>query len=56
MNPVLVRARAWAADHWQRALSAARRHPVRTALVLPALLLAWLLLLIPFTPSISDLR
>ncbi|RYZ00503.1 MAG: glycosyl transferase, partial [Comamonadaceae bacterium] len=42
---------------WGRSLFAlARRHPVRTALLPPALLLAYVLVLIPFTPSISDLR
>ena len=56
MTPVLARARAWAADHGQRAVALARRHPLRTALVLPALLLAYVLVLIPFTPSTADLR
>ena len=44
------------ADQWRRAWSAIRRHPVLAVLALPALLLAWLLLLIPFTPGIGDLR
>ncbi|MBC5783259.1 transglycosylase domain-containing protein [Ramlibacter sp. USB13] len=56
MTPALVRARAWAVDHLLRARDLARRHPVRTALLPPALLLAYVLVLIPFTPSISDLR
>ena len=34
----------------------ARRHPVRTALLPPALVLLYVLALIPFTPSVNDLR
>jgi len=56
MSPALDRARAWALDQLRRARDLARRHPVRAALLPPALLAAWLLLLVPFTPSISDLR
>ncbi len=33
-----------------------RRHPVRSALVLPGAVLLYALVLIPFTPSIEDLR
>ena len=40
----------------RRSVAAVRRHPVRAALALPAMLLAYVLVLIPFTPSISDLR
>jgi len=40
----------------RRLLALARRYPVRAALLLPALLLAYVLVLVPFTPSISDLR
>ncbi len=54
--PALIRARAWAAEHLRGAWALARRHPVRAALLLPALLLAYVLVLLPFTPSISDLR
>ncbi|MES2938748.1 MAG: transglycosylase domain-containing protein [Pseudomonadota bacterium] len=56
MPPALIRARAWAAEHLRGAWALARRHPVRAALLLPALLLAYVLVLLPFTPSISDLR
>jgi penicillin-binding protein 1A len=56
MTPAMLRARDWALDQFRRGLALARRHPVRTALALPALLLAYLLLLVPLTPSISDLR
>nr|WP_232291555.1 transglycosylase domain-containing protein [Polaromonas sp. JS666] len=37
-------------------MGAIRRHPVRAALVLPALMLLYVLVLIPFTPGIGDLR
>src|SRR5205085_9218742 len=56
MIPAFARARAWAADRLGRAWALVRRHPVRTALLPPALVLAYLLVLVPFTPSISDLR
>src|SRR4051812_19638249 len=56
MIPAFAHARAWAVVQWQRARALARRHPVRAALLLPVLLLAYVLVLLPFTPSISDLR
>ncbi|MDB5956046.1 transglycosylase domain-containing protein [Ramlibacter sp.] len=56
MNPAIARAQAWTVDQLRRARELARRHPVRAALLLPALVLAYLLALLPFTPSISDLR
>jgi penicillin-binding protein 1A len=56
MTPALARAQAWAVDQLRRARELARRYPVRAALLLPALLLLYVLVLIPFTPSISDLR
>ena len=56
MTPALARARAWAVDHLRRLYALARRYPVRAALLLPTLFVLWLLVLIPFTPSISDLR
>ncbi|MDI1247040.1 MAG: transglycosylase domain-containing protein [Rhodoferax sp.] len=37
-------------------MAAIRQYPVRAALALPALLLLYVLLLIPFTPGIGDLR
>ena len=40
--------------HWLAA--AARRRPILAALVLPALLLLYIIALVPFTPSIGDLR
>jgi penicillin-binding protein 1A len=56
MTPALALAQAWAVEHWRRGYALARRHPVRTVLLLPALLLLYLLVLIPLTPSIADLR
>jgi penicillin-binding protein 1A len=56
MTPALIRARDWALARLRSGVALARRHPVRTALLPPALLLAYLLLLVPLTPSISDLR
>jgi penicillin-binding protein 1A len=58
-----ARAAAWAATHGNRAVAQgrraaglARRHPVRAALLLPALCLLYVLVLVPFTPSTADIR
>lgn len=56
MTPALARARAWAVEQLRRARDLARRHPVRTALLPPLLVLAYVLVLIPLTPSTKDLR
>ncbi|MDB5872078.1 MAG: Peptidoglycan glycosyltransferase [Ramlibacter sp.] len=50
--------RLWArvADASQRLWALARRHPWRASLVLPGLVLLYVLALLPFTPSISDLK
>ena len=56
MTPTLHRAATFATEQFRRLLSAARRHPVRAALLLPALMLLYVLVLIPFTPGIGDLR
>jgi penicillin-binding protein 1A len=56
MTTAFARALAWATDKLRLARDLARRHPVRAALVPPALVLAYVLVLIPFTPSIADLR
>jgi penicillin-binding protein 1A len=50
------RAADFAAEQARRLWAAARQHPVRAALVPPALLLLYVLALIPFTPGIGDLR
>jgi penicillin-binding protein 1A len=56
MIPVLAPAAAQVAEFARRCAQAIRRHPVRAALALPALLLLYVLVLIPFTPGIADLR
>jgi penicillin-binding protein 1A len=56
MNPALARAQAWVVDQTRRLRELARRHPVRVALAPPLLLLLYVIVLIPFTPSTSDLR
>ncbi|MEO7952642.1 MAG: transglycosylase domain-containing protein, partial [Polaromonas sp.] len=56
MPPNLHRVARFAAEHLHRLAGVARRHPVRAALVLPALVLLYVLVLIPFTPGIGNLR
>ncbi|MEO7401180.1 MAG: transglycosylase domain-containing protein, partial [Polaromonas sp.] len=56
MTPTLHRAATFAAEQFHRLTGAARRRPVRAALLLPALMLLYVLVLIPFTPGIGDLR
>ena len=56
MQPVIHGAIAYAADRFRIAGAAVRRHPVRAALAVPALVLVYVLALIPFTPSTGDLR
>ena len=54
--PFLHRARDFALEQARRGIALARRYPVRAVLVLPALVLLYVLALIPFTPGIGDLR
>ena len=56
MNPALQRSVTFATEQFHRLKGAARRHPVWAALVLPALMLLYVIVLIPFTPGIGDLR
>lgn len=56
MTPALHRAATFATEQARRLMGAVRRHPVRAALVLPVLMLLYVLVLIPFTPGIGDLR
>lgn len=56
MTPVFHRAAAFVVEHCRRLTLAALRHPLRAALVLPGLVLLYVLALVPFTPSIGDLR
>jgi len=55
-RPKLQAARAYALEQLRRLVAAARRHFVLAALALPALLLLYVLVLIPFTPGVGDLR
>src|SRR5688572_20119668 len=43
-------------DRLRRALAFARRYAIRAAIAVPALLLLYVIVLIPFTPSVNDLR
>ncbi|WP_309681097.1 transglycosylase domain-containing protein [Polaromonas sp.] len=56
MHPTLQRAASFASGQFRRLLGVIKRHPVRAALVLPALMLLYVLALMPFTPGIGDLR
>src|SRR5687768_12001946 len=56
MTPAAARAQAYALEQFRRVRDAARRHPFRAALLVPALVLLYVLVLIPFTPSVNDLR
>jgi len=41
---------------FRRLVAAIKRHPLRAALALPALMLLYVVVLIPFTPGVGDLR
>jgi len=56
MNQTVQRSATFAIEQFRRVAAAVRRHPVRAALLLPALVLLYVLALIPFTPGIGDLR
>ncbi|MEO8655572.1 MAG: transglycosylase domain-containing protein, partial [Ramlibacter sp.] len=56
MIPAVRRAASFSADQFGRLRSAVKRHPVRSALALPALALLYVLVLIPLTPGTGDLR
>ncbi|UUZ75374.1 transglycosylase domain-containing protein [Polaromonas sp. P1(28)-13] len=56
MTPTLHRAATFATEQFRRLTGVTRRHPMRAALLLPALMLLYVLALIPFTPGIGDLR
>jgi penicillin-binding protein 1A len=56
MHPTLHRVATFAIELLRRFIAVIKRHPVRAALVLPALMLLYVLLLLPFTPGIGDLR
>ncbi|MEN3355966.1 MAG: penicillin-binding protein, partial [Betaproteobacteria bacterium] len=56
LRPKFEAARAFVLEQFHRLIAAAKRHPIRAALALPALMLLYVLALIPFTPGIGDLR
>ena len=56
MHPALHHAATFAAEQFRRLIAVIKRHPVRAALLLPTLMLLYVLALIPFTPSVGDLR
>ena len=56
MPPLLLRATLFVSHQFHRFTALVKRHPVRWALALPALALLYVLVLIPFTPGIGDLR
>ena len=56
MTPALHRATTFATEQFRRLTGAIKRHPFYAALLLPAVMLLYVLLLIPFTPGIGDLR
>src|SRR3954464_6336096 len=56
MSSSLQNGASFAAKYLRRLRDAARRHPVRAVLLLPALLLLYVLALYPFTPGIGELK
>ena len=56
MHPLLHRATAFAAQQSRRFLALIKSYPVRAAFAVPALVVLYVLVLIPFTPSVGDLR
>jgi penicillin-binding protein 1A len=56
MTPAFARAAAAISAQARRFAQLVKRHPVRAAAALPALVLLYVLVLIPFTPGIGDLR
>ena len=56
MHPLLHRATAFAAQQSRRFLALIKAYPVRAAFAVPALVVLYVLVLIPFTPSVGDLR
>src|SRR5437016_903775 len=56
MPPQLTRAFAWITERLGRLWALMRLHPIRASLILPGLAVLYVLALVPFTPSIADLR
>ena len=55
-RPKYDAARAYLLEKFRRLVAWARAHPVQATLALPVLMLVYVLALIPFTPSVADLR
>src|SRR6187402_3109549 len=55
-RPKYDAARAYILEKFRRLVAWAKLHPVQASLALPVLMLLYVLALIPFTPSIGDLR
>jgi penicillin-binding protein 1A len=56
MFPALQTIKTAAAQRLRLGWAVLRRHPWRAALLPPAMVLLYVLVLVPFTPGISDLR
>ena len=56
MLPLLQRSIAFVTRQWHLGLGLVRRHPVWAGVMLPAVVVLYVLVLIPFTPSVGDLR
>ncbi|TWO71598.1 penicillin-binding protein [Caenimonas sedimenti] len=56
MKAAFERLSQFSARAWRRTSGAVRRHPWRTLAALPALAIAYVLVLVPFTPSIGDIK
>ena len=56
MSPFVTRVLEQGAVQWRRFTELVRRHPWWAAATLPALFIVYVLVLIPFTPGIKDLR
>ena len=56
MTPALQRIATFASGQFHRLIALIKQYPVRAVLVLPALMLLYVLVLIPFTPGIGGLR
>ena len=56
MQALLHRVTTRVTEQFRRALAWARAHPVRAIFVLPALAVLYVLVLIPFTPGVGNLR
>ena len=56
MLPIFQRVAAFATLQFHRFASLVKRYPVRAAFAVPALVLLYVLVLIPFTPGVGDLR